>query len=65
MLAIPAGIYNDTNVPFALGLIQKAGREDLLFRYGSAIEDLVKGRRKPTFKKLQANNWMYVGSPPS
>lgn len=50
-------------VPFGLAIMQTAGREDLLVRYGSAIEELMPGRPKPEFRNVEANNYMYVGDP--
>lgn len=48
-------------VPFGLAIIQTADREDLLVRYGSAIEDLMPSRPKPEFRNVDADNYMYVG----
>ncbi|KAI9798852.1 MAG: hypothetical protein M1833_004355 [Piccolia ochrophora] len=62
MISIPVGV-NDTGVPFGIGIIQSAWREDLLIKYGSAIEDLIRGRRSPTFLNPDADNYMYVGNP--
>ncbi|PGH18395.1 hypothetical protein AJ79_00463 [Helicocarpus griseus UAMH5409] len=63
MIAIPTNI-NELGVPFGLAIIQTAWREDLLIKYGSAIEDLVGGRSKPMFRNLKASNYMYVGVKP-
>ncbi|KAK2757532.1 hypothetical protein FQN54_004501 [Arachnomyces sp. PD_36] len=54
----------DDGVPFSLGIIQTAWKEHLLVKFGSAIEDLVGGRRVPTFLNLEAKNYMYVGVAP-
>jgi hypothetical protein len=51
-------------VPFGLALIQTAGREDLLVKYGSAIEDTLGDRPKPKFRNIDADNWMYIGAKP-
>jgi len=51
-------------VPFGIGIIQTAGREDLLIRYGSAIEDLLQGRTEAKFINMDADNFMYVGVNP-
>ncbi|EEH47378.2 uncharacterized protein PADG_03476 [Paracoccidioides brasiliensis Pb18] len=64
MIAIPTCTSEITGVPFGIALIQTAWREDLLIRYGSAIEDLVGGRPKPHFRNIEASNFMYVGSKP-
>ena len=63
MITIPIGV-NDNGVPFGLGMIQKAWKEHLLVKYGSAIEDLVGGRKRPTFLNKDADNYTYVGNPP-
>lgn len=44
--------------------MQTAGREDLLVKYGSAIEDLVGMRPEPAFKNPEADDYMYVGIKP-
>ncbi|SPO05150.1 related to amidase family protein [Cephalotrichum gorgonifer] len=63
MITIP--ISTKTNgVPFGLAIMQTAGREDLLVRYGSAIEDLNRGRPKADFRNIDADNYMYVGAEP-
>ncbi|KAI1116097.1 amidase signature domain-containing protein [Nemania sp. NC0429] len=64
MITIPVGV-NDNGVPFGMGIIQTAWKESKLVRYGSAIEDLVRPRRRPTFLNLDATNYMYVGNPPN
>jgi amidase len=63
MITIPVGV-NDIGVPFGLGIIQTAWKENLLVKYGSAIEDLVGPRKRPTFRNLHADNYTYVGVPP-
>ncbi|KAF2760972.1 amidase family protein [Pseudovirgaria hyperparasitica] len=63
MITIPVGI-NNFGVPFGLGLMQTAWNDTALVKYGSAIEDLIRGRLPPPFKNLNANNYMYIGSPP-
>jgi amidase len=45
--------------------MQTARREDLLVRFGSAIEDLICGRTEATFINFNADNYMYVGVKPS
>ena len=54
----------ETGVPFGIALIKTAGREDLLIKYGSAIEDLVGNRPRPEFREADADNYMYVGVRP-
>ena len=57
--------YTDRKgVPFGLALIHTAGREDLLMRYGSAIEDLVGMRPTPEFRNPDADEYMYLGVKP-
>lgn len=51
-------------VAFGIALMQTAGREDLLIKYGSAIEDLIGGRPRPEFREADADNYMYVGVRP-
>jgi amidase len=63
MITIPVGV-NDIGVPFGIGIIQTAQKENLLVRYGSAIEDLVGHRHRPSFRNFDADNYTYVGSPP-
>ncbi len=68
MCSPPGTIANLTNcvgVPFGLGIIQTAGREDLLVKFGSALEDLIQGRHVPEFRNIGADNYMYVGVDPS
>lgn len=60
MITIPVGI-NDIGVPFGIGLIQTAWKENLLVKYGSAIEDLIRHRHRPTFLNYDADNYTYVG----
>lgn len=62
MITIPVGV-NDAGVPFGLGIIQTAWEEHLLVKYGSAIEDLIGPRQRPTFQNIDADNYTYVGAP--
>ncbi|PGH09165.1 hypothetical protein GX51_00919 [Blastomyces parvus] len=65
MITIPVGIATgESDVPFGLGIIQTAWREDKLIKYGSAIEDLLALKLKPTFMNIDADNYMYIGTPP-
>lgn len=61
MITIPVGV-NDVGVPFGIGIIQTAWKEQLLVKYGSAIEDLIRHRHRPTFKNYDADNYTYVKS---
>ncbi|KAF1832859.1 amidase family protein [Decorospora gaudefroyi] len=63
MITVPVGV-NEIGVPFGMGIIQTAWKESLLIRYGSAIEDLIGRRQKPTFRNFDADNYFYIGSPP-
>lgn len=63
MIAIPVDVSHK-GVPFGLAIIQTARREDALVRFGSAIEDLVGSRHRPTFLNYNARNHPYVGKPP-
>jgi amidase len=63
IITIPVGV-NNIGVPFGIGIIQTAFRENLLVRYGSAIEDLVGSRSRPGFLNLEADNYPYVGATP-
>lgn len=63
MITIPVGV-NDIGVPFGMGIIQTAWKENLLLRYGSAIEDLIRTRHRPTFLNPDAVNYIYIGNPP-
>jgi amidase len=58
MITIPVGV-NDIGLPFGMGIIQTAWKENLLVRYGSAIEDLTGHRHRPTFLNLDADNYTY------
>jgi hypothetical protein len=49
-----------TGVPFGLGIIQTAWKEESLTKFGSAIEDLIGGRPIPQFMNISAKNYMYV-----
>ncbi|KAI0969894.1 amidase signature domain-containing protein [Xylaria arbuscula] len=64
MITIPVGV-GDNGVPFGMGIIQMAWKEHKLVRYGSAIEDLVCRRPRPTFLNFDADNYTYVGNPPT
>jgi amidase len=63
MITIPIGV-NAIGVPFGLGIINTAWKENLLVKYGSAIEDLVGSRKRPTFLNFDADNYTYVGKSP-
>ncbi len=63
MITIPVGV-NEIGVPFGLGIIQTSWKEHLLVKYGSAIEDLVGDRKRPTFLNIDADNYTYVGASP-
>ncbi|KAG9230498.1 amidase [Amylocarpus encephaloides] len=60
MITVPVDI-DKHGVPFGIAIIQTACKEDLLIKYGSAIEDLVRGRTLPRFLNLEAKNYPYVG----
>jgi amidase len=62
-VAAKAG-YPMITIPFGLGIINKAWRQKLLVKYGSAIEHLVGGRKRSTFLNLDAGNYPYVGRSP-
>lgn len=64
MITIPVGI-NENGVPFGMGIIQVAWKEHLLIKYGSAIQDLIRQRHRPTFINVNAENYTYVGEPPT
>lgn len=63
MSTIPAGV-DEEGVPFGIGLMHTAGKEEELVMWASAIEDLVGKRRLPKFENWEANNWPYIGCPP-
>ncbi|KAI8628277.1 hypothetical protein F5Y19DRAFT_147309 [Xylariaceae sp. FL1651] len=63
MITIPVGVGHD-GIPFGLAIIQKAFQDDKLVKYGAAIEAVVGGRPRPTFRNIHADNWMYVGVRP-
>lgn len=63
MISVPAGIDNE-GVPFGIGIIQTAWNEHLLVKYGSAIEDIARGRSLPQFLNFEADNYPYIGTEP-
>ncbi|KAI0809936.1 amidase signature domain-containing protein [Xylaria sp. FL0064] len=65
MITIPVGT-SENAVPFGMGIIQKAWNEHKLVRYGSAIEDLVDHRPRPSFRNWSDadGHYYYVGNPP-
>ncbi|KAL2071773.1 hypothetical protein VTL71DRAFT_13008 [Oculimacula yallundae] len=63
MITIPVGV-NAAGVPFGIGIIQTAFKEDLLVKYGSAIEDLLGPRARPHFLNFEADNYPYIGAKP-
>lgn len=63
MISIPVDVDGE-GIPFGIGIMQTAGRENLLLKYGSAIEDLVGGRKMPRFLNFEADNYLYIGIPP-
>ena len=44
---MPLGLLDYNGRPFALGLIAKASREDLMFQFMSAFEEIWPKRRVP------------------
>lgn len=48
MVTVPIGL-NSRSVPVGISLIGTAWSEPTLVRYGSAIDDLIRGRQKPQF----------------
>ncbi len=63
MISVPVGVDNE-GVPFGIGIIQTAWKEHLLVKYGSAIEDLARGRTLPQFLNFEAENYPYIGTEP-
>ncbi|RYC54355.1 hypothetical protein CHU98_g11855 [Xylaria longipes] len=57
MITIPVDVGDD-GVPFGLAIIQTAFKEDKLIKYGAAIEAVVGGRPRPTFRNIHADNWI-------
>lgn len=51
-------------VPFGLGIIHKPNREEMLIKFGSAIEELIGGRPIPRFLNPDAVGYLYTGSKP-
>ncbi|KAJ3553172.1 hypothetical protein NPX13_g10945 [Xylaria arbuscula] len=64
MITIPVGVGDD-GVPFGMGIIHKGWQEAKLIKFASAIEDLVHHRPQPKFFNFDADNYTYVGKPPS
>ncbi|KAI9693812.1 MAG: hypothetical protein M1822_003083 [Bathelium mastoideum] len=62
MITIPIGV-NEKGVPFGMGIMQTAWKENLLIRCASAIEDLTGRRHRPSFLNFEAENYPYIGSP--
>lgn len=48
MVTMPIGL-NAHSVPVGIALIGTAWSEATLIRYGSAVDDLIQGRKKPQF----------------
>ncbi|KAI9893924.1 MAG: hypothetical protein M1814_005477 [Vezdaea aestivalis] len=63
IMTTPVGV-DDTGVPFGLGIMQTAWKENDLIRYASAIEDLIHHRHRPKFLNFDAENYTCVGNPP-
>ncbi|TQB74949.1 hypothetical protein MPDQ_003982 [Monascus purpureus] len=63
MITVPVGV-DDQGIAFGIGIIQTSRREDMLIKYGSAIESLIQGRTRPQFLNIHADNYMYVGDGP-
>ena len=63
MISVPVGI-DGKGVQFGIGIIQTEFKEHLLVKYGSAIEDLARGRTLPKFLNFDAENYPYIGKPP-
>lgn len=59
MITVPAG-YRTNGMPFGLALMQTMFGEEQLVRYGSAIEDALRGtefgRRRPQWWDYQSKN---------
>lgn len=59
MLTLPAG-YRTNGMPFGIGLMQTMFGEENLVRYGSAIEDALRGtefgRRRPQWRNYDSKN---------
>ena len=49
MISIPAGFLNPHGVPVGISVVGTAWSEPSLIRYASAMDDLIRGRTKPTF----------------
>ena len=65
MITIPVGV-SDCGVPFGLGIIQTAWKENSLVKYGSAIEHLMQRKRsRPKFLNFQNDDYLIIGGPPS
>jgi len=64
MITVLVGI-NNIRVPFGIGIIQTAWKENELVKYGSSIEDLVRHRHHSAFLNLDADDYTYVGKPPN
>ena len=62
MIAVPVDV-DDLGIPFGIAIMQTAFGEGKLIRYGSAIEDLCRGRKLPRFLNFHAENYPYVGTP--
>jgi amidase len=43
IITVPAGVHSESGMPFGLAILQTAYGEDKLVKYGSAIEDLLRG----------------------
>lgn len=55
LITIPVGLTS-YGMPFGLGIMHTAWSEARLIRWGSAIEAVVRGRRKPGWSMWWAKN---------
>jgi amidase len=63
MISVSVGIDNE-EVSFGIGIIRTAWSEHLLVKFGSAIEDLTRGRTLPKLLNFEATNYPYIGTAP-
>lgn len=56
MVTVPTGNVNAHGVPIGIALIGTAWGEPALVKYGSAMDDLIRGRKKPAFANWWAKN---------
>ena len=59
MITLPAGVHEETGMPFGIALMASAWEEDKLVKWVSAIEDLIKNKEDGKFGRTLPNWYDY------